>query len=176
MSQKVVIASKNPVKQAAVQNGFKAVFNYSNFDFAGISVESEVSDQPKNDQETLMGATNRANNARKLQPGASYWVGIEGGIEQNDNEMVAFAWVVIISENNTGKAKTASFFLPNKVVELVKEGKELGVADDEVFGTNNSKQKSGAVGLLTDNIIDRERYYTEAVILALIPFKKPHLY
>ncbi|MBQ0741266.1 DUF84 family protein, partial [Aquimarina celericrescens] len=37
-------------------------------------------------------------------------------------------------------------------------------------------QKSGAVGILTGDIIDRTAYYTEAGILALIPFKNADLY
>ncbi len=34
---------------------------------------------PMSDAETLMGATNRANNAKKEVPDADYWVGLEGG-------------------------------------------------------------------------------------------------
>ena len=53
---------------------------------------------------------------------------------------------------------------------------ELGDADDQVFGTHNSKQKGGAVGLLTHQLIDRTAYYREAIILALIPFVQPEFY
>jgi non-canonical (house-cleaning) NTP pyrophosphatase len=53
---------------------------------------------------------------------------------------------------------------------------ELGDADDVVFGRTNSKQENGAVGLLTENVIDRTAYYVQALILALIPFKNSVLY
>jgi len=53
---------------------------------------------------------------------------------------------------------------------------ELGEADDVVFGTNNSKQANGAVGLLTDNALTRAELYTEGVILALIPLRNESLY
>lgn len=56
------------------------------------------------------------------------------------------------------------------------EGKELGEADDLVFGQTNSKQANGAVGILTDNVLTRTTFYEPAVILALIPFKNPELY
>ena len=59
---------------------------------------------------------------------------------------------------------------------MIKEGKELGEADDIVFNRNNSKQENGAVGILTGDVIDRMKYYTEAVILSLIPFKNVDLY
>lgn len=90
--------------------------------------------------------------------------------------MQAFAWVFILSNGKYGKSRTGTFFLPNQVVELIKAGKELGEADDIVFKLHNSKQNSGAVGILTGDIIDRTSYYTEAVILALIPFKNVGLY
>ena len=91
--------------------------------------------------------------------------------------MEAFAWVVVkTKENRFGKGRTGTFFLPPRVAELIKQGKELGDADDIVFGRTNSKQENGAVGILTDNVVDRAKYYTEAVVLALIPFKNKQLY
>jgi non-canonical (house-cleaning) NTP pyrophosphatase len=93
-----------------------------------------------------------------------------------DGEMEAYAWGVVKSKEKYGKAKTGTFFLPKKIVALIKEGKELGEADDIVFKRYNSKQENGAVGILTGDVTDRTRYYVEAVVLALIPFKNPDLY
>jgi non-canonical (house-cleaning) NTP pyrophosphatase len=63
-----------------------------------------------------------------------------------------------------------------KISDLIKQGYELGEADDIVFNRSNSKQKNGAVGILTDNLINRTDYYTHAIILALIPFTNSKLY
>ena len=90
--------------------------------------------------------------------------------------MAAFAWIVVRSKEMMGKGRTGTFFLPHAVAELIRQGKELGEADDIVFGRSNSKQENGAVGLLTDNAIDRVQLYEHAVILALIPFKNEALY
>jgi inosine/xanthosine triphosphatase len=174
--KKVIIASRNPVKIQAVRNGFEQMFPDQEFEFIGLSVDSGVSDQPMSSIETFTGAKNRADNASIQDPDADFHIGIEGGIDQGDGEMVAFAWVVIKSNGTYGKSKTGTFYLPKQVVELVNQGKELGEADDIVFDRTNSKQKSGAVGILTGNVIDRTSYYTEAVILALIPFKNRKLY
>lgn len=174
--RKVVIASKNPVKIQAVRNGFEKMFPDQEFEFNGVSVYSGVSDQPMSDKETLEGAMNRADNASNREIDADFYIGIEGGIDVMDGEMAAFAWVVIKSNGTFGKSKTGTFFLPKRVVELIDEGKELGEADDIVFDRTNSKQKSGAVGILTNDLIDRTSYYAEAVILALIPFKNRELY
>lgn len=174
--KKIVIASKNPVKIDAVKHGFEKIFPDEKFEFEGISVPSGVKDQPFDNEETLKGATNRADNAFAKMKTADYFVGIEGGIEPAGEEMEAFAWVVVRSENKYGKSRTGTFFLPKEVVKLIKEGMELGEADDIVFKRSNSKQQNGAVGILTGNAIDRTKYYSEAVILALIPFKNSNLY
>ena len=60
--------------------------------------------------------------------------------------------------------------------ELVKEGMELGKADDLVFNKDNSKQQGGSVGILTQGVVDRNEYYRQAIILALIPFLNENLF
>ncbi len=75
-----------------------------------------------------------------------------------------------------GKGRTGSFFLPKPVVSLIRQGMELGEADDAIFGRFNSKQENGAVGILTGDVIDRARLYEHAVTLALIPFRNRELY
>jgi inosine/xanthosine triphosphatase len=174
--KKVIIASKNPVKIQAVKNGFEKMFPTQEFEFIGVSVPSNVADQPLSNDETFLGAKNRVNNAFSEVKNADFYIGIEGGIEHIEDDTEAFAWVVIKSASKYGKARTGTFFLPKQVVELIKEGKELGEADDIVFKRNNSKQENGAVGILTGNVIDRTKYYTEAIVLALIPFKNIDLY
>ncbi len=173
---KVIIASKNPVKINAVKQAFEKMLPNDTFEYEGISVPSEVSDQPMSDTETYTGAKNRAHNAEKEQPDADYWVGIEGGLQKVGNELKAFAWVVIHSPTQTGKARTATFFLPPQVTALINQGKELGEADDIVFKRHNSKQQNGAVGILTGDVSNRTQYYYEAVVFALVPFKNVDLY
>lgn len=177
MPLNVLVASANPVKIASTRKGFNLVFPQQKFEFLGKSVASGVPDQPLGSDQTLEGALNRISNLKKLQNEADYYVGIEGGIRKKGDDWYAFAWILVESkEGLTGKAQTGHFMLPPPVVKLLDEGYELGDADDMVFGTSNSKQKSGAVGILTDNIIDRAQYYIHAMVLALIPFKKPGLY
>lgn len=174
---KIIVASKNPVKLNSTLDAFGKMFPDEQFEVQGVSASSGVAEQPMNDSETFLGAWNRVENISKENGDADFWVGIEGGIEDKNSEMEAFAWVVIKSKDNKfGKGRTGTFFLPPKVSELIREGKELGEADDIVFGRSNSKQENGAVGILTGNVSDRTKYYTEAVIFALIPFKNVELY
>lgn len=171
----IVIASQNPVKIEAAKIGFIQMFPDDSFEFRGISVSSGVSDQPMSRQETLQGALNRTKNAALAMPQAQYIVGIEGGVEENDGRLEVFAWIVIQNGEQIGRAQTGIFSLPDEVAQLIHEGKELGEADDIIFGTSNSKQANGSIGILTDNAYTRTDYYVNAVIMALIPFKQAHL-
>lgn len=173
LMKKVIIASKNPVKINATKKAFENVFN-DRFEFEGFSADSLVSDQPMNNIETLTGAMNRLENIQHLK--ADYFVSIEGGVDLIDDNYEVFAWIIISDKKKTGKAKTATFPLPLKISKLIKEGYELGDADDMVFKRSNSKQKNGAVGILSNNLINRTDYYVHAIILALIPFTNSKLY
>ena len=173
---KVIVGSTNPVKINSTKLAFETAFPEDEFEVEGVSVVSDVRDQPMSSAETLLGARNRAENAKEKYE-ADYWVGIEGGIQEHDDDLEAFAWMIILgAEGTIGKARTSSFVLPHEVSLLVRSGLELGQADDQVFNQSHSKQRNGAVGLLTNDIIDRSEYYKQAVILALVPFLKPELY
>ena len=179
----IIVASRNPVKLAAAEAGFTRMFPSLPCRISGVSAPSGVSDQPMTSRETLQGALNRARSVRKLVPEADFWMGIEGGVQTDpegdltSGELWAFAWVAVLGPGSfVGRGHTGAFPLPPAVAALVHEGKELGEADDIVFGRSNSKQENGAVGLLTDNVMDRAGFYAHAVTLALIPFKNPDLY
>lgn len=174
---KIIVASKNPVKISAALTGFEKMFKNIVFEADGFEIDSGVSDQPMGDQETFQGAYNRAFSAKETIKEGDFWVGIEGGnIRHSEIEMEAMAWVVILGINKIGKARTAGFFLPQKVIALINEGYELGHADEIVFGLKNTKQNMGSTGLLTNNVINRTDFYVQAVVLALIPFLKKDLY
>ncbi|WP_268033118.1 inosine/xanthosine triphosphatase [Algoriphagus sp. PAP.12] len=166
----IIVGSKNPVKINSTEDAFTLAFT-KGFHINGVSAASGVPDQPMGDTETLEGAKNRAINAKKTFPEANYWVGIEGGLEEDSNGMTAFAWIYILDQNNFfGQAKTGSFYIPKPIAELVKSGMELGHADDHFYSQENSKQQGGSVGILTGGKLDRRDYYSQAILLALIPF------
>lgn len=173
---RVIVASKNPIKVDCTKKAFSKVFVNQDIKVAGESLPSGVSDQPMSDVETFNGARNRAEKAKIEYSNADFWVGIEGGLENINKELHAFAWVYILSNTAKGYSKTATFVLPQAISNLIAQGIELGEADDIVFKRNNSKQKNGAVGILTHDILDRSSYYEPAVILALIPFINTNLY
>ena len=172
----ICVASENPVKLNAAGVAFRRMFSGRDFRIAGLAAQSGVADQPMSREETLRGATNRAINARERAPNHDYWIGIEGGVEETAQGMSCFAWVVALDAlGGMGRGQTGVFFLPDEVAALLRTGMELGEADDRVFGRENSKQRNGAIGLLSGDVIDREAYYVHALIMALLPFKNPQL-
>jgi len=174
---KIIVASQNPVKISAVKAGFSAIFPNEQPEIAGTNVSSGVKDQPMSEKEALLGATNRANNAASVHTDADFLVGLEGGVEDKKGEMHSFAWIVVRDKTGKiGRGKTGEFILPPKIRELILGGMELGHADDVVFGQSNSKQKNGAIGILTNDAVDRKSFYKQAVIFALITFVKSQYY
>jgi len=167
----IVVASRNPVKITAARRGFQQCFPRAALEVEALAVPSGVSDQPMSDEETRLGARQRALRAASALPSSDFWVGIEGGVQWEGDDLLAFAWVAVYHVGQTwGMARTGTFLLPPAVAALVRAGYELGEADDRVFGETNSKQRMGAVGLLTGGVIDRAAFYEHAVVLALIPF------
>ena len=168
---KVIVSSHNPVKIGAVKEAFLSRFPMDEIQLVPVNVKSDVPDQPMSDQVTRQGARNRVNNAKTKYPDADYWVGMEGGLDFFDGQLMAFAWMVIAgSEDRISETRSVTLPLPPRVQELVIGGLELGEANDLVFSTMNSKQGGGAYGLLTDGLMTRESVYTQTLILALIPF------
>ncbi len=177
--KRVVVASQNPVKLAAVRRALARLFPEQSWQVEGVAVPSGVAAQPLSDAETRRGARQRARAAKEAVPRAHWWIGIEGGVEpgQGDAPWLALAWIAVLdSAEREGLARTGSFPLPPAVVAGLMQGLELGEVDDRVFGTRNSKQQQGAVGLLSQGVLDRTALYEQGVLLALLPFRNPTLY
>jgi inosine/xanthosine triphosphatase len=173
----VVVASTNPIKVNAVLMGFQQLFRDEEWQVIPLELVTKVSNQPIGEPETRRGADLRIQAAQDKIPGADFWAGIEGGVEDVNGQLYAFAWVIIrSSEGLQGMARSGSFLLPPTVSTLVRAGVELGDADDQVFGRTDSKLQNGAIGLLTGDVLDRTDLYVHAILLALVPFRNPTLY
>ena len=218
---RIAVGSKNPAKIRSVEQALRRVLENKChaeevvIHSQGFDVESGVRDQPMGDEETCLGAKNRAaaayfayRKANDVHPHFAF--GLEGGLEEvslpsNEKngtntmkQLYCMAWMAVYGKRSAftvdlmasqqvktyfgdrtpkfGFGKTGTFPIPPKVTELIEQGMELGVANDEVFKSRESKSGLGAVGLLTDGIIDRSAYYEHAIILALAPWFRPDVY
>jgi inosine/xanthosine triphosphatase len=175
---KILVGSKNPVKIRSVNDAFEKYFE--NVEVIGIDVNSNVSDQPIN-EETFEGAKNRAfelieiNKEKKLN--ADFFVGIEGGITQIYSKWFAFGCMCVANkEGKTGFGTSAHFELPKEIIKKLLSGKELGDVMDEIQNKSNTKQKQGAIGYFTNGVMSRAELYVPGLITALIPFLHQELF
>ena|SRR3989338_1802877 len=185
-TKKIYVASKNPVKIEATRQAFQKVFE-QDVTVEGVGQMDVINEaQPLTDRATYNAALLRLKLAHQWIDAnkaleCDFIVSIEGGVDSDqfadspDEDMMAFAWILVADRqlHKVGRARTGSFFLPQAVSSLVKLGKELGEADDIVFGCSQSKTKNGCVGLLTNDLITRTSYYANTIVLSLIPFLNP---
>jgi inosine/xanthosine triphosphatase len=170
----IIIGSTNPVKRAAAENILSIVFPDANF--ACLDVPSNVSPQPWGDDETRQGAYNRAHNILEATA-ADIGVGLEGGVVECSLGLMTTAWCVVLRRNGTvGIGGGINILLPDSVAQAVRSGIELGPAMDTLVGEHNTKQKSGAIGILTDGLLNRQQAYEVIVQLAVAPFRRPEFY
>ena len=164
---RVAVGSTNPVKVSAVRAVLGA--RYPNLIVESVLAESGVPDQPWGDAETIRGARARAAGALAAT-GADLGVGIEGGVVEDGDELRTCAWAVVVSrDGREGTGGSLAMPLPPAVARLIRDGEELGHAMDIVTGQHNTKQGAGAVGILTDGMVDRQRAYEVLVAYALAP-------
>ncbi|MBC7898316.1 MAG: DUF84 family protein, partial [Cytophagaceae bacterium] len=117
----------------------------------------------------IRGARTRAIAAREALD-ADVGVGIEGGVVDAGGEVRSCAWAVIaLRDGRTWLGGSLSMPLPAAVGALVRGGTELGLAMDAVTGDTGTKHGAGAVGILTDGFIDRQRAYETIVAYAFAP-------
>jgi inosine/xanthosine triphosphatase len=171
---KIAVGSTNPVKVNAVREMFRQV--WPDADICPAAVSSGISEMPRSDMETLVGARNRAVAARESCK-ADMGVGLEGGVHQESFGLVLQGWVVIVDrDGREGVGAAARLPLPRMIAERIMAGEELGPVMDELLDDHNTKQKGGAVGALTGGLVPRGKAFAIAVAYALAPFVSPAFY
>lgn len=174
---KVAVGSTNPVKIAAVKAAFSAVWPKKKWSVEGIAVASGVSDQPMSDTESIKGATTRAKQAiKKLH--ADFGVGAEGGLQHIEGKWFDSGWIVVINKKEQiGIGSSIRMQTPPQMIQMMQEKQmELGHVDDIFFKTENSKQRIGHFGHMSNNLITRTDAYKSGIISALSRFLHPELY
>lgn len=166
----VSVGSANPVKIKAAESAFKKAFPGKTIKVKGAEITSAVSKQPMSDLESIKGATHRAKKSMKTL-NADYGVGIEGGLQKIGNNWFDSGWTVVINKKGIiGIGSSIKMLTPSKMIKMINKGLELGEVDDILFNTKNSKQKQGHFGLMTNNLINREKAYTDGILSALSRF------
>ncbi len=168
---KIVLGTTNQAKRNAVvlATGVEPVC---------VKVPSGISDQPLSEQETVLGAINRAKNAFEAVADAKLALGLEGGLHYDDTYTQQWYLLSVCAAWDGQKlylGKGLYFPIPNQVGEKIKQqGIELKTLIDELSGTTGSNHREGAYGLFTNGRITRANVFCDAVIAALTPFTSPY--
>ncbi len=169
---KVLVASKN---QGKIEGARRALLKYfDDIEIHGIPVESNVSEQPVNN-ELYIGAKNRVTNlkeyARKNNMQADLYLAVESGI--ND---VLGRWMItnvaVIEDNKDFESygTSPSFPVPDRLVKEIINS-DLTCVMNKIFGKDEDRAtKGGGIQLLTHNIISRIDLNEMAFIMALTKY------
>ena len=169
----VAVGSQNKIKVNAVRTSLSRL--YPDVTIQEVEVPSGVRIQPWGDDEIIKGAINRAKAALEIT-GADLGVGLESGITRNKFGFFTNAWCAICDSN--GQISLGGGFnvtLPPQVAQDLEAGLELGEAMGKM-PTPYDPSAVGAIGILTDNFLDRQVAYESIVLCAMARYICPDLY
>jgi len=165
---KILMGTKNPGKIEGARQAFEKYFN--NFEIEGIAVDSEVGDQPFN-EEIFTGAKNRIKNLRKYAKEnnieVDYYIASEAGITDTLGEWIDINAAVVENSRGFQSVGTSQGFpIPEKYINEIKET-ELGKVMDKIFNGKELNKGKGGISILTRDEISRIDLTRNAFIMAL---------
>lgn len=168
---KVLIGTNNQGKVKGAKQAFEKF--YKDVEVISISVSSNVSDEPVND-EIYLGARNRVNNlikyAEENNVEADFFIGVESGITNQLGKWCIIQIAVIKDKNGYESFGTGPAFpVPDKYVDEI-INTDLGIVMDKIFKGNGLKNEKGGISYLTNDVITRYDLTREAFIMALTEF------
>jgi len=166
------VGTKNGAKISAVKLAVERVFPGIHCEVTGFDVESGVSAQPKSAVETQQGSVNRAKRALEACPGASYGIGLEGGIEPIGERWFESGWVSVVnSSGKVGMGSSGRYEMANHIInEILSNGTELADIVDRLSGKTDVRSSQGMMGMITRGALPRSECYSHGVIFAFAPF------
>ena len=169
---KILIATKN---QGKIEGAKRALLNYfDSIEIEGIPVESNVSEQPVND-EIYIGAKNRVKNLKKYAQEnnieADLFFAIESGINNSLGRWM-ITNIAVIEDNDEFESygTSPSFPVPDKLVEDI-ISTDLNQVMNSLFEKDEERHnRGGGIQLLTHNKITRIDFTELAFIMALTKY------
>ena len=173
------MGSKNKTKVNAVAELLKDYPMFKGAEVFGVDVKVEEFGHPKNIEETVIGAINRAKQAYENN---DYGFGIEGGlinVPHTKSGHMELAACAIFDGKQVHIGLSSACEWPTKVIDaILNKGmdgsqamKAVGLTAHEKFG-----EKEGLVGILTKGRTNRTEWNKQAVVMALIHLENPELY
>ncbi len=173
----IAIGTENPAKIKAIQAGIAKISQIAtllaNQEIAYITkkVETWVPEMPLTQEHIDQGAKNRAENLIKLWVQADFYIGLEWGCYQQGSDGFLTGSVYITNKKQWYLGKAPSIQMPKNITkELFENGKNLGKLMDEITQWQEISKKNWAFGVLSSDLITRDKSFETATLLALNPF------
>ena len=168
---KILIGTKNPGKIQGAKEAFEKYFD--NVEIEGIKVNSEVGDQPIN-EEITQGAKNRVKNLKEYAKNnnikVDFYISSEAGITNLLGEWIDINLVVIESSDGIQSVGISQGFpIPDKYIEEIRET-ELGKVMDKTFSGHELAKGKGGISYLTKDDVSRIDMTRNAFIMALTKY------
>lgn len=166
---KILMGTKNPGKLEGAKRAFERYFN--DVEIEGISVDSEVGNQPTN-KNIIIGAKNRVKNLKNYAISnnivADYFIASEAGITNSLGEWIDINAAVIESKDGLQSVGISQGFeIPEKYVDEIIQT-ELGKVMDRLFSGNDLNRGKGGINILTKDQVSRIQLTENAFVMALI--------
>jgi len=167
----VNVGSENPVKLAATRDVLQRV--HPQLTVNAVAVTSTVCEQPWG-KEAEKGAESRA---RESLGKGDLGVGIEAGVLEKEDGLYDVQHCAIVDGMGwVTKGHGMGFRYPPAVAELVRGGMTVGDACAQLFEEGDQGSGKGAIGILTNGILDRKALTEQAVLAAMVPRIRKDLY
>jgi inosine/xanthosine triphosphatase len=157
----------------------------TNCKVVGYEVESGVSHTPRSREELMQGARLRAEALREMlrNEGLSveFFVGLEGGLDVvtagRSRTVFLQSWAYVSDGQRGHFGCSGSIELPAALAdEVLLHGVELAQVIDEFAGAVGIRDRQGAWGVLSRNLISRQDSFRVAVVAAFAPFFNSPMY
>lgn len=167
----VNIGSLNPVKVAAARDLLSRF--HPQLAVNAVEVPRTIGEQPWG-REAEVGAEVRA---RDCLGDADLGVGIEAGVlERSDGLYDVQHCVIVDAMGWTTRGHGMGFRYPPAVADLVRQGMAVGDACAQLFEEGDQGSGKGAIGILTNGVLDRKGLTEQAVLAAMVPRVRKDLY
>ena len=177
---KIIVGSKNPAKLDAVREIIAHYPILHGAEIDGVAAASGVSEQPITQEETVLGAMNRARAA--WNEGVRYSIGLESGltpVPYTKSGYMDFTACAIFDGETIHLGFSAAFEYPVAFTKRIFEnGEDVNSASKALGFTSDPKigYAEGMVGILTKNRLNRKSQAGQAVTMALIHLENPEWY
>lgn len=178
---KIAIGSENPVKIKAVLEELRDYKFFDDSEIFYFDVNSGVEKQPVTEEQTYLGAQNRAIEAYNGIKNCDYGIGIESGIRKipltHPHDLKCYVFSVCTIYDGRYKYEGTSINVPipqeitwyifNKRGNLEEAAKSSGWTKKERIG-----REEGIISILTDGRLNRKKYTKHALRAALAELLK----